>query len=547
MRKKHALQLFKTDMCKFYLRNRCENGDTCSYAHNFDEVRSKPDLTATSMCKNVVQFGSCRDLGCRFAHTDAELRATYGFFKMKMCGFAQSGRCKHGAACRFAHTPEELRPVRPPPPPGVEGDSLLMARQQLERQVCGSPGGSGTESLADVPPMPASFHVATPPRHRVAARGGGLTSSTMSPSEGGSCGEPAEFSRHSFIFGSGRIKTNKGASPGSSETEREDWASWTSGTSGNNEEKGRRRPSTSDQVGVTTLLVTNVPTMLTQGALLSMFEDLHPGMRGHFDFFYCPWDETSGHNLGYAIFNFPEPEHAAAFQQAWSSKELCRGTRGQKGMRVLRAALQGRDANAEYFSKVEILQCSDKRFRPLTRDVAGMLRPLPLLSDLAPGPILAQPGRPRLTDAHFDLVAQQSMPQGLQGMHSLLQCTNGHLQGQPMAEGEHDPGDATPPESLTPQFWGPGGQQDEMQWPVMMQMAAVPMPMSEQVPYPQMVQYMMMPMEAMVPVEGGYNGGHVSYHPGGNRSSQPAHEPVDGNYMVGSGTFNLNPSLMSSE
>jgi hypothetical protein len=40
----------------------------------------------------------------------------------------------------------------------------------------------------------------------------------------------------------------------------------------------------------------------------------------------------------------------------------------------VKAALQGSEANIEYFSKVRVTECSDPRFRPLIRDVAGMLR-----------------------------------------------------------------------------------------------------------------------------------------------------------------------------
>mmetsp|Transcript_8080 Transcript_8080/g.9205 ORF Transcript_8080/g.9205 Transcript_8080/m.9205 type:complete len:195 (-) Transcript_8080:299-883(-) len=112
MRRRHAAQLFKTEICKFFLEGRCESGEACSYAHEKDEVRTKPDLTRTSMCRKLLTHGACNDERCRFAHSELELRATNGFFKMKMCLFAQSGKCKHGNRCRFAHTMDELRPAR---------------------------------------------------------------------------------------------------------------------------------------------------------------------------------------------------------------------------------------------------------------------------------------------------------------------------------------------------------------------------------------------------------------------------------------------------
>jgi len=131
VRKKHALQLFKTNVCKFFLQNRCQNGDECSYAHSKDEVRTKPDLACTSMCRNVQRKGTCDEASCRFAHSEAQLRATHGFFKMKMCAFAEAGRCKHGRACRFAHSPDELRPAMPAPL-DVESD-LLKAHLHHEQ------------------------------------------------------------------------------------------------------------------------------------------------------------------------------------------------------------------------------------------------------------------------------------------------------------------------------------------------------------------------------------------------------------------------------
>jgi hypothetical protein len=123
-----------------------------------------------------------------------------------------------------------------------------------------------------------------------------------------------------------------------------------------------------------TLLVTNVPAYLTQGALLSMFEDLTPEIRGKFDFFYCQWDEQHGRNLGCALFNFPDPNDAAAFQRYWANKELCR--RGEKALRVLKAVNQGLASNWDYFSKAGKVLTMDPRFRPLVRDSDGVLQPM---------------------------------------------------------------------------------------------------------------------------------------------------------------------------
>lgn len=525
LRKRHALQLFKTDMCKFFLQSRCENGDRCSYAHSQDEVRRKPDLTRTSMCRTMAQTGLCHDVTCRFAHAESELRATHGFFKMKMCGFAQSGRCKHGKSCRFAHSPEELRPAKPPPmhaeaaaflvgtSPSAscagfmpEAAVSMAAIQQHTAAVAPTGANYGPEALAALavsstatcegyvteedqnwgvpvlPPgqapahswapslgdgtspweaLPVPTHIATQLMANMGLKDAALAQAPPPPLPCPNVNEVMKDRRlqrrEAAVGGRG------GAAPGGSWNDRQEWqerqdrngrternernesdsadgSSWTSGNSsmtdvprsehtgtgsppttsdsssgGNGGDSGsggainsagpsastgvsgngasggirerrvktqsrRPLPQSGDAVGlepkVTTLFITNIPTYLTQGALLSMFEDLNYAMRGNFDFFFCPWEEKAGQNKGWAIINFPDVMEAAAFQQYWSNKEMCRGGRGQKALRVIKAALQGLQANLEYFSAVDITDCSDPRFRPLFRDGSGILQPL---------------------------------------------------------------------------------------------------------------------------------------------------------------------------
>jgi hypothetical protein len=120
-----------------------------------------------------------------------------------------------------------------------------------------------------------------------------------------------------------------------------------------------------------------------------MFEDLMQNMRAKFDFFYCPWDEQVNRNLGYALINFPYHEDAKLFQSRWNNKELCPGSRGVRPLRVIEAALQGRQRNMDHFSQVEIAQCCELRFRPLLRDEKGTLQPLltPTQQGPTPGPV----------------------------------------------------------------------------------------------------------------------------------------------------------------
>ena len=133
--------------------------------------------------------------------------------------------------------------------------------------------------------------------------------------------------------------------------------------------------------GVSTLFISNIPTYFTQGALLSMLEDLTPSMRGAFDFFYCPWEQEAMRNLGYATINFTSAADAVSFQQEWCNKELCRSGNSEKRLRIMKASLQGLKANLDYFSGTNVVNCTDQRFRPLYRDSSGSLTTLMLVED----------------------------------------------------------------------------------------------------------------------------------------------------------------------
>ncbi|CAE7454662.1 ML4 [Symbiodinium natans] len=423
MRRRHAAQLFKTDMCKFFLEGRCQNGDACSYAHEATEVRTKPDLTRTSMCRTLLRDGACNNDNCRFAHSESELRSTHGFFKMKMCVFAQSGKCKHGSQCRFAHSVDELHPVQP----AVE--DVLSASFPIEEE-------SPQKEFRSMPSRPSQTYSSSQQESQGTSASttanGGSTSGQSSNENSGSAPTPraAEVDPQSSEARSRASLPCSAWNERNERNENSDGSSWASGNSsvtvvprsehtgtgsppattsdssssgaGNGQaassttgartgaspeaKASARRPtrssastdnhSTSPQQ-VTTLLISNVPTYLTQGALLSMFEDLTTTMRGNFDFFYCPWDHKAGHNFGYALINFTDAGHASEFQQGWTGKELCRSGRGPKPLKVVKASLQGLQANVAYFQRIEIGgRCPDIRFRPLYRDDEGSLKHL---------------------------------------------------------------------------------------------------------------------------------------------------------------------------
>eukprot|EP00930_Biecheleria_cincta_P060358 TRINITY_DN4601_c0_g1_i2.p1 TRINITY_DN4601_c0_g1~~TRINITY_DN4601_c0_g1_i2.p1 ORF type:complete len:173 (-),score=19.52 TRINITY_DN4601_c0_g1_i2:745-1263(-) len=61
-------------MCKFFLANKCERGNLCSYAHSQDELRPPPDLSGTQLCPAIMEGRACKDYSCRFAHSAAEVK-----------------------------------------------------------------------------------------------------------------------------------------------------------------------------------------------------------------------------------------------------------------------------------------------------------------------------------------------------------------------------------------------------------------------------------------------------------------------------------------
>ena len=122
-------QFVKTQMCAYYLANRCKlTTECCPYAHDSSELRQPPDLTKTRMCP---ESKICAKADCQFAHSPAELRSTDSFYKSRLCKFWETqGRCALGAQCRFAHGQGER--AKPPDrrwsvcalPPQIQADQL---------------------------------------------------------------------------------------------------------------------------------------------------------------------------------------------------------------------------------------------------------------------------------------------------------------------------------------------------------------------------------------------------------------------------------------
>lgn len=65
---------YKTKMCSFFAKGRCTKGASCTYSHDRNQQRAKPDLFRTQMCPDVVSSGECKRNKCRYAHYRSEVR-----------------------------------------------------------------------------------------------------------------------------------------------------------------------------------------------------------------------------------------------------------------------------------------------------------------------------------------------------------------------------------------------------------------------------------------------------------------------------------------
>mmetsp|Transcript_118146 Transcript_118146/g.328487 ORF Transcript_118146/g.328487 Transcript_118146/m.328487 type:complete len:145 (+) Transcript_118146:64-498(+) len=64
-----------TTLCKFFAKGRCKRGEACTFAHGECELRPKPDLSKTKMCRDMARGGVCmRGGACSYAQSLQELR-----------------------------------------------------------------------------------------------------------------------------------------------------------------------------------------------------------------------------------------------------------------------------------------------------------------------------------------------------------------------------------------------------------------------------------------------------------------------------------------
>ncbi|KAK2197001.1 bifunctional Zinc finger [Babesia duncani] len=107
-------QFYKTKMCPYM--NKPEGcirskRSQCPYAHCEAELRARPNLIKTTMCK--MHMRNCcpkKTEECKYAHEFSELRHTDSVYKTFVCKFWLRGYCRVGAYCRFAHGSTDIRP-----------------------------------------------------------------------------------------------------------------------------------------------------------------------------------------------------------------------------------------------------------------------------------------------------------------------------------------------------------------------------------------------------------------------------------------------------
>ncbi|CAK0834348.1 unnamed protein product, partial [Prorocentrum cordatum] len=103
-------------------------------------------------------------------------------------------------------------------------------------------------------------------------------------------------------------------------------------------------------------------------------QELCPHIRDEIDFFYCPWDDSSGMNRGYVFMNFMDFQRANAFQYTWANKEIRQGD-AMTRIRIQKAKPQGLVNSVKFFSDAGALN-QELCHRPLVRDAGGTLKPL---------------------------------------------------------------------------------------------------------------------------------------------------------------------------
>jgi len=399
---------FKMKMCGFAQSGRCKHGQNCRFAHSPEELRqvrppppgANDNVLMARERATTLSAGSAQErhpaqkernpslfiygspppqvpIPSEPASSNETIRERRAQRRQAAEDVQQQQQQRGQDLLQQQHQHQQLQ--QPQPQPLQQQQQLLQKHQQQRRsrreqkvQATRDVGAGGAafsrnesdsaESSSGVSgssatEVPRSEHTGSPPMDSDSSSGNGNggSSGLVHPSSSGASGDS--------MAGAASEQRSKASS---------------------RRQHSQLTEAAANPPDTTTVLVVNVPNFLTQGALLSLFEDLNYTIRGSYDFFFCPWDQKRGENLGYAIFNFMDASYAATFQETWSGKELCRGAvAGQKPLKVVKASVQGFQANIDYFTHVEITPTTSERFRPMYRSEQGDLVALPLSSGSA--------------------------------------------------------------------------------------------------------------------------------------------------------------------
>ncbi|KAF4694017.1 hypothetical protein FOZ60_009455 [Perkinsus olseni] len=111
------VQLYKTKVCRHYMRGSCRYGSRCTFAHQLSELGARPDFYKTKMCARR----NCKDANCQYAHSPEELRSPFGNSSPQVCLGALDGSC-NDPNCKLSHNKTQAQ------------ESILAGALELSRQ-----------------------------------------------------------------------------------------------------------------------------------------------------------------------------------------------------------------------------------------------------------------------------------------------------------------------------------------------------------------------------------------------------------------------------
>eukprot|EP00915_Cephaloidophora_sp_WS-2016_P004977 GHVH01006642.1.p1 GENE.GHVH01006642.1~~GHVH01006642.1.p1 ORF type:complete len:473 (+),score=45.72 GHVH01006642.1:577-1995(+) len=85
-------QCFRTKMCSFFKEGKCNKGDQCSFAHNMNQLKDRPDFKKTRLCVAFNQNKCMKPYDeCPFAHGEEDLKRFARHNTMSRTAYPNSG------------------------------------------------------------------------------------------------------------------------------------------------------------------------------------------------------------------------------------------------------------------------------------------------------------------------------------------------------------------------------------------------------------------------------------------------------------------------